>query len=98
MRIPRSQVASEFLISANDDALVTVKGEARILSGGVLRMKSAPQKGSPFNSIIEWKHGRTSMRSITKANDVCSPPFYECNAFGIHTTLPICFRDDIMAD
>lgn len=33
MRIPRSHVAPWFLISANDAALVTVKGEARILSG-----------------------------------------------------------------
>ena len=41
MRIPRSHVAPGFLISANDDALVTVKGEARILSSGVIRMKSA---------------------------------------------------------
>lgn len=41
MRIPHSHVALGFLISANDGALVTVKGEARILSAGVMRMKSA---------------------------------------------------------
>lgn len=58
MRIPRSHVARPgFLISANDGALVTVKGEARILSGGVMRneKRAAERLSLQFDRRMETR-------------------------------------------
>lgn len=59
MRISRSHVAPGFLISANYGALVTVKGEARVLSSGVMRMKSAPAErlSLQFDRRMETQSG-----------------------------------------
>lgn len=93
MRIPRSHVAPGFLISANDGALVTVKGEARILSGWVMRMKSAPAERLSLQFDRRMENAVGPRCAASRKRMMYVVPFTSVT----HSAFipPICFRDDM---